>query len=97
MGVALACLQGYAYILTHPGIPTIFYDHLFEWGEDTKNAITELVSTPGAWPLTFRFCVRMYLCLCIHSVDALREAWLFSVCVSSRACHRTQCQSECCV
>ncbi|GMH04036.1 hypothetical protein Nepgr_005875 [Nepenthes gracilis] len=25
-------IQGYAYILTHPGIPTIFYDHLIEWG-----------------------------------------------------------------
>ncbi|KAH9623451.1 hypothetical protein KSS87_022650 [Heliosperma pusillum] len=25
-------MQGYAYILTHPGTPTIFYDHFFEWG-----------------------------------------------------------------
>ncbi|KAJ3695892.1 hypothetical protein LUZ60_001269 [Juncus effusus] len=24
-------MQGYAYILTHPGIPCIFYDHYFEW------------------------------------------------------------------
>ncbi|KAB2619381.1 pentatricopeptide repeat-containing protein [Pyrus ussuriensis x Pyrus communis] len=23
---------GYAYILTHPGTPSIFYDHFFEWG-----------------------------------------------------------------
>ncbi|GMH13813.1 hypothetical protein Nepgr_015654 [Nepenthes gracilis] len=25
-------MLGYAYILTHPGIPTIFYDHYFDWG-----------------------------------------------------------------
>ncbi|XP_021773749.1 alpha-amylase-like [Chenopodium quinoa] len=25
-------MQGYAYILTHPGIPSIFYDHFIEWG-----------------------------------------------------------------
>ncbi|XP_042381044.1 alpha-amylase isozyme 3A-like [Zingiber officinale] len=25
-------MQGYAYILTHPGIPSIFYDHMFDWG-----------------------------------------------------------------
>ncbi|URE47744.1 alpha-amylase [Musa troglodytarum] len=25
-------MEGYAYILTHPGLPTIFYDHLFDWG-----------------------------------------------------------------
>jgi alpha-amylase len=27
-----AVLQGYAYILTHPGIPSVFWDHFFEWG-----------------------------------------------------------------
>ncbi|KAI5354478.1 hypothetical protein L3X38_007373 [Prunus dulcis] len=25
-------LLGYAYILTHPGTPSIFYDHFFDWG-----------------------------------------------------------------
>ncbi|KAG7024254.1 Alpha-amylase, partial [Cucurbita argyrosperma subsp. argyrosperma] len=25
-------IQGYAYILTHPGTPSIFYDHFVEWG-----------------------------------------------------------------
>ncbi|XP_074285895.1 alpha-amylase-like isoform X1 [Silene latifolia] len=47
-------MQGYAYILTHPGTPSIFYDHFFEWGlkEEiirlssvrTRNAITEASS-----------------------------------------------------
>lgn len=25
-------MQGYAYILTHPGMPTIFWEHYFDWG-----------------------------------------------------------------
>ncbi|KAJ6679123.1 ALPHA-AMYLASE [Salix purpurea] len=25
-------ILGYAYILTHPGTPSIFYDHFFDWG-----------------------------------------------------------------
>ncbi|KAI3942567.1 hypothetical protein MKW92_021092 [Papaver armeniacum] len=25
-------IQGYVYILTHPGIPSIFYDHFYDWG-----------------------------------------------------------------
>ncbi|KAL3655214.1 hypothetical protein CASFOL_001000 [Castilleja foliolosa] len=32
--------QGYAYILTHPGIPSVFYDHLVEWGK--KEEISKL-------------------------------------------------------
>lgn len=38
-------VQGYAYILTHPGQPCVFYDHLYEWGSDLKQAILDLVST----------------------------------------------------
>ena len=38
--------QGYAYILTHPGQPCVFYDHLYEWGSGLKEAILELVRTP---------------------------------------------------
>nr|CAB3462666.1 unnamed protein product [Digitaria exilis] len=34
--------QGYAYILTHPGTPCIFYDHFFDWG--LKDEITALVA-----------------------------------------------------
>jgi alpha-amylase len=25
-------MQGYAYILTHPGIPMVFWDHIYNWG-----------------------------------------------------------------
>jgi alpha-amylase len=34
-------MQGYAYILTHPGLPCIFYDHYFEWG--LKDEIKTLI------------------------------------------------------
>lgn len=33
-------MQRYAYILTHPGTPSIFYDHLLEWG--LKEEISKL-------------------------------------------------------
>ncbi|CAL9044337.1 unnamed protein product [Musa banksii] len=36
-------MQGYAYILTHPGVPSIFYDHMFDWG--LKEKITRLAKT----------------------------------------------------
>lgn len=31
----LRVTMGYAYILTHPGIPCIFWDHLYSWGTAT--------------------------------------------------------------
>lgn len=34
-------LQGYAYILTHPGIPTVFWDHYFSW--NLKQEIEDLI------------------------------------------------------
>lgn len=36
-------LQGYAYILTHPGIPTVFYDHFYDWGHSNHDQIVKLV------------------------------------------------------
>ncbi|CAM0876503.1 unnamed protein product [Alopecurus aequalis] len=33
-------MQGYAYILTHPGVPCIFYDHMFDW--NLKQELTQL-------------------------------------------------------
>jgi alpha-amylase len=35
-------LEGYAYILTHPGMPCIFHDHSFKWG--LMSEITALVA-----------------------------------------------------
>ncbi|XP_057965294.1 alpha-amylase-like [Malania oleifera] len=35
-------MQGYTYILTHPGVPSIFYDHFFNWG--LKDQISKLIA-----------------------------------------------------
>ena len=37
-------MMGYAYILTHPGIPCVFWPHLFDWGSDYKAQIQTLVA-----------------------------------------------------
>jgi alpha-amylase len=34
-------MQGYAYILTHPGIPTVYYPHIYDW--NLKDAIYALM------------------------------------------------------
>ncbi|XP_028067942.1 probable alpha-amylase 2 isoform X2 [Camellia sinensis] len=35
--------QGYAYILTHPGIPTVFYDHFYDWDNAIHDEIVKLM------------------------------------------------------
>jgi alpha-amylase len=35
--------QGYAYILTHPGTPTVYWPHYFDWGSDLQNKIRTLI------------------------------------------------------
>lgn len=35
-------MEGYAYILTHPGIPMVFWDHLYTWG--LHDQITTLIN-----------------------------------------------------
>ncbi|KAG6648356.1 probable alpha-amylase 2 isoform X1 [Carya illinoinensis] len=35
--------EGYAYILTHPGIPTVFYDHFYDWGNSIHDQIVKLM------------------------------------------------------
>jgi alpha-amylase len=36
--------QGYAYILTHPGVPTVYWKHYFDWGPDLKETIQALIN-----------------------------------------------------
>ena len=35
--------MGYAYILTHPGIPCVFWSHYFDWGPYTRERIDKLI------------------------------------------------------
>jgi len=36
-------LQGYAYVLTHPGVPCVFWRHYFDWGEPQKQKLNTLI------------------------------------------------------
>ncbi len=36
--------QGYAYILTHPGIPCVYWKHYFDWGPDLQYKIRTLIN-----------------------------------------------------
>ncbi|WP_019500186.1 alpha-amylase C-terminal beta-sheet domain-containing protein [Pseudanabaena sp. PCC 6802] len=36
-------MQGYVYILTHPGIPTVFWRHFFDGGDSQKAQIVKLI------------------------------------------------------
>jgi alpha-amylase len=36
--------QGYAYLLTHPGVPTVYWKHYFDWGADLRERIKALIN-----------------------------------------------------
>lgn len=36
--------QAYAQILTHPGVPTVYWKHYFDWGDDLRNKIKALIN-----------------------------------------------------
>jgi len=41
-------MQGYAYILTHPGVPCVFWDHYFDWGIQSEiNALMQVRKDAG--------------------------------------------------
>ncbi|KAK8693353.1 hypothetical protein V6N13_070938 [Hibiscus sabdariffa] len=50
--------QGYAYILTHPGTPVIFYDHLYEFG--LRDVMTELIEARRRAGIHCRSSVKIY-------------------------------------
>ncbi|GLU01825.1 hypothetical protein SLE2022_191080 [Rubroshorea leprosula] len=50
--------QGYAYILTHPGTPVIFYDHFYDFG--LHDIITELIETRKQAGVNCRSSVTIY-------------------------------------
>ena len=45
-------MLGYAYILTHPGIPCLFWEHHFDWGlaDDINKLVGEGVGPVGEGP-----------------------------------------------
>lgn len=45
-------LMGYAYLLTHPGIPSVFWPHFFDWGSDYRARIQALIDIRKAAGIT---------------------------------------------
>jgi alpha-amylase len=41
-------VQGYAYVLTHPGIPCVFWSHFFDYGADISRKIAALIAVRKA-------------------------------------------------
>ncbi|XP_058070368.1 uncharacterized protein LOC131219319 isoform X2 [Magnolia sinica] len=50
--------QGYAYILTHPGTPVVFYDHFYDFG--FRDTITELIEARRRAGIHCRSSVKIY-------------------------------------
>ena len=52
--------QGYVYILTHPGTPTVFWDHLFEWHDTSLgDTIVRLMEIRKAFGIHSRSAVKI--------------------------------------
>jgi alpha-amylase len=47
-------MQGYVYILTHPGIPCVFWRHFFDEGDDRRSRIIKLIALRKAARITSR-------------------------------------------
>lgn len=43
-------MEGYAYVLTHPGIPTVYYPHVYDWG--MRASIKALIGVRKAMGVT---------------------------------------------
>lgn len=52
-------MEGYAYILTHPGIPTVFFDHLYEWDHSMHDQIMKLLEIRKQQDIHSRSSVRI--------------------------------------
>ncbi len=59
--------KGYAYILSHPGNPMVFWTHFFDTGAGVQNAIKELISA--------RKSVRVYAGSPINIVEARNDLY----------------------
>ncbi len=40
--------QAYAYLLTHPGVPCVYWKHYFDWGDDLRAKIAALINARKA-------------------------------------------------
>ncbi|XP_060199892.1 probable alpha-amylase 2 isoform X2 [Lycium barbarum] len=52
-------MEGYAYILTHPGTPSVFYDHFYDWDNSTHDQIVKLIDIRRHQGLNSRSSIRI--------------------------------------
>ncbi|XP_050222177.1 probable alpha-amylase 2 [Mercurialis annua] len=52
-------MEGYAYILTHPGIPSVFYDHFYDWGNSIHDQIVQLIDIRKRQGINSRSSIRI--------------------------------------
>ncbi|XP_009106267.1 probable alpha-amylase 2 [Brassica rapa] len=52
-------MEGYAYILTHPGIPCVFYDHFYDWGSSIHDQIVKLIDVRRRQDIHSRSTIRI--------------------------------------
>ncbi|KAJ0969825.1 hypothetical protein J5N97_022702 [Dioscorea zingiberensis] len=52
-------MEGYAYILTHPGLPMVFYDHFYDWGNSMHDQIVKLIEIRKKQDIHSRSSVRI--------------------------------------
>ncbi|XP_031477721.1 probable alpha-amylase 2 [Nymphaea colorata] len=69
-------MEGYAYILTHPGIPTVFYDHFYDWGSSIHDQIVKLIDVRKQQGIHSRSSIRILAA----------QANLYSAMVGERIC-----------
>jgi len=52
-------MEGYAYILTHPGIPSVFYDHFYDWDRSIHDQIVKLIDVRRGQGIHSRSSIRI--------------------------------------
>jgi alpha-amylase len=69
--------QGYAHILTHPGVPTVYWKHYFDWGSDLREKIRALVNA--------RKVAGVHAGSALHVQDNARDSGVYAARIVGRA------------
>jgi alpha-amylase len=69
--------QGYAHILTHPGVPTVYWKHYFDWGSDLREKIRALINA--------RKVAGIHAGSALHVQDNARDSGVYAARIVGRA------------
>jgi alpha-amylase len=68
--------QGYAYILTHPGVPSVYWKHYFDWGDGLRGKLRALINA--------RKVAGVHAGSRLHLQNNAREAGVYAAMVEGR-------------